>query len=282
MVGVYSITNKITGQKYIGESTNVGSRWITHICELTRNTHYNYKLQSDWNRYGFDNFEFEVLEWYPILNIDEYKYNSNIITMLLLREHYYMSTNDNLYNIENTLEKVMSKMKDVSGFNFVYAEMNMDYSKSKHTTSEIFKAITQCDIVKYNAIHDERPDNNDRWYAISQLYEYDELVEFKKYSSVVFLYMLKSYGYVCKNTTGTSWKLTDTGKKTKMFDFKKLTSQSKYSTIFVNQKGIEFLKTMIDYINNHMKDNPNYYYLSDDGRYLLTQDGVQYFKNLTT
>ena len=60
--GVYQIRNLITGMVYIG-STNVSflHRWRRHLQELIDNKHDNPKLQNAWNKYGAENFSFEVL-----------------------------------------------------------------------------------------------------------------------------------------------------------------------------------------------------------------------------
>jgi group I intron endonuclease len=64
--GVYKIINLINNKIYIGSSTNekggFKDRINTHIRLLNRNTHPNKHLQSAWNKYGEDNFEFKVIE----------------------------------------------------------------------------------------------------------------------------------------------------------------------------------------------------------------------------
>ena len=41
---------------------NIKQRWATHKRELNNNEHDNMFLQRDWNRYGEENFNFEILE----------------------------------------------------------------------------------------------------------------------------------------------------------------------------------------------------------------------------
>lgn len=65
--GIYKITNVITGECYIGQSTNVNRRLHDHK-RLLRNNKHKYKrgslslLQIAWNTYGENNFKFEVIE----------------------------------------------------------------------------------------------------------------------------------------------------------------------------------------------------------------------------
>lgn len=61
--GIYSITNKVNKKRYIGSSKNIHLRWDQdHVPSLNNGTHENRHLQSAWNKYGSDNFEFTVVE----------------------------------------------------------------------------------------------------------------------------------------------------------------------------------------------------------------------------
>ena len=62
-VGVYTITNRISGRVYVGSSkTNVSKRKLQHWNRLKNGTHGNKGLQKDWRLFGEDVFVFEVLE----------------------------------------------------------------------------------------------------------------------------------------------------------------------------------------------------------------------------
>ena len=63
--GVYKITNKKTNAIYIGASTRLPIRWSTHKWYLRKEQHSNINLQEDYNKYGLEAFEFEVLEEHP-------------------------------------------------------------------------------------------------------------------------------------------------------------------------------------------------------------------------
>lgn len=62
ITGIYSITNKINNKRYIGLSVNIHNRWTQHKSDLKYDSHVNPHLQSAWNKYGEDSFEFEILE----------------------------------------------------------------------------------------------------------------------------------------------------------------------------------------------------------------------------
>jgi len=60
--GIYAIKNKINNKMYIGKSVNVNKRKSYHFWLLRTNNHFNPKLQSAFNKYGEENFEFVILE----------------------------------------------------------------------------------------------------------------------------------------------------------------------------------------------------------------------------
>jgi group I intron endonuclease len=60
--GVYLIRCKPTGKVYVGSSKNMEKRWTQHRVLLNRNQHHSFKLQSAWNKYGENAFQFEIVE----------------------------------------------------------------------------------------------------------------------------------------------------------------------------------------------------------------------------
>jgi len=61
--GIYAITNKINGMKYIGSAVDIKSRWSGHRSMLNKNIHGNKPLQHAWNKYGSSSFDFNVLRY---------------------------------------------------------------------------------------------------------------------------------------------------------------------------------------------------------------------------
>jgi group I intron endonuclease len=62
--GVYKILCLLNNKAYIGKSNrNVDEREYEHFKELKANIHWCKELQEDFNKYGIDNFKFEVLEY---------------------------------------------------------------------------------------------------------------------------------------------------------------------------------------------------------------------------
>lgn len=62
IIGIYKITCLVNNKIYIGSSNNIYKRWNEHIWELNNYKHDNKHLQDAWNKYGKENFIFEVIE----------------------------------------------------------------------------------------------------------------------------------------------------------------------------------------------------------------------------
>lgn len=69
--GIYKCTCLSNGRCYIGQTQDLARRKQVHIHELENNKHINSHLQRSWNKYGKDNFTWEVLELCPIDMLDE-------------------------------------------------------------------------------------------------------------------------------------------------------------------------------------------------------------------
>ena len=59
--GIYRILNKINGNCYIGSSLNVEKRYKHRLSTLRHNSSRCSILQKAFNKYGEDNFEFQVI-----------------------------------------------------------------------------------------------------------------------------------------------------------------------------------------------------------------------------
>lgn len=85
MIGIYKITNLVNNKVYIGQSISIERRFKDHVSGLNGGYGHNLHFQNAWNKYGQDNFKFEILEEIENCNLlDE-------------REIYYIS----LYNSNN-------------------------------------------------------------------------------------------------------------------------------------------------------------------------------------
>lgn len=64
--GIYTITNLVNNKVYVGYASNVPERMSRHRSDLKFGIHGNEHLQNSWNKYGEENFKFELLEESPI------------------------------------------------------------------------------------------------------------------------------------------------------------------------------------------------------------------------
>jgi len=85
-IGIYKIRNLKNDKIYIGSSINLIKRQRDHFRSLNLKNHYNLKLQRAFNKYGKDNFIFEI-----ILECS--------VEDLLKMEQYYIDTLMPSYNI---------------------------------------------------------------------------------------------------------------------------------------------------------------------------------------
>ena len=91
IIGVYKISNTLSGRYYIGYSTNMNKRFTVHRSKLKQKCHDNIFLQRAYNLDGKDKFIYEIihkcdteedakeieLQYLTDLSIREYLYNLN-------------------------------------------------------------------------------------------------------------------------------------------------------------------------------------------------------------
>ena len=90
--GIYKITNKIDNKCYIGQSVNLKSRIKSHKSMLKHNNEDNPLLRKATKKYGYENFEIEILKYCKEEELDFYEqYYIN---------YYKSHKKENGYNIE--------------------------------------------------------------------------------------------------------------------------------------------------------------------------------------
>lgn len=87
---IYKIINKVTNEKYVGQTTNFSRRINDHFYQLEKHTHKNLKLQQAYDLYGKDAFlvektkydltkdELNALEIQEILKEDSFEHGYNM------------------------------------------------------------------------------------------------------------------------------------------------------------------------------------------------------------
>ena len=71
IIGIYKITNTVTGDFYIGSSKDVKRRWAEHKWPSSWNKQPNNPMYLDMKNYGTDKFVFEILEEVEIEKLKE-------------------------------------------------------------------------------------------------------------------------------------------------------------------------------------------------------------------
>lgn len=86
-VGIYYFKNKINGKYYVGQSVNLGRRYSRHKRFSNKEQHPSSetKLYRAFRKYGFDNFEYKILEECERDELNE-------------REKFYIEKYDSVFN----------------------------------------------------------------------------------------------------------------------------------------------------------------------------------------
>lgn len=137
MIGIYKIQNLINGHSYIGQSTNIESRWSKEQrVAFNENSHeYNYPISKAFRKYGIENFSFEILE-----ECSQDKLNE--------RERYWVAFYDTFYNGYNqTLggdspkrapkEKIIGIIRDLETTDMYHQEIADKWQISKEMVQGI-------------------------------------------------------------------------------------------------------------------------------------------------
>lgn len=86
---IYKIKNLINGDFYIGSTQNLVKRYYTHLNHMRKNKNTCTRLVRAVNKYGEENFSFEIIEK---CNVED----------ILKREQYYLDNLNPKYNISKT------------------------------------------------------------------------------------------------------------------------------------------------------------------------------------
>lgn len=133
--GVYEIVNKVENKRYIGSTErDLRERHMSHFSILRRGKHHSYKLQRDWNKFGEEVFEFNVLHYIPS------EYAKRL-------EQWYLDHHPGEYNISRSTEGranfKLSKeecdgiIDDYLSEKYIQDELSEKYNCSTYTISRV-------------------------------------------------------------------------------------------------------------------------------------------------
>lgn len=144
--GVYRIVNLVNHKFYIGSTKNFNQRWDEeHKPQLKRNCHYNPYLQRAWNKYGEQNFKFEIIEeCHP--------------EQCLIREQYYLDTLTPWdYKIGYNSSRVSG------GGDKISYHPNLEEIKKKHSINGKERWNSKSEQDKINYANQVKGDKNPNW-----------------------------------------------------------------------------------------------------------------------
>lgn len=110
ITGIYKIKCLANGRIYIGQTIDLKDRWYHHKRSLFIGRHYNSWLQSDWNLYGKDAFEFSVI----LSHVPEFLLDTAEQAWILYYRHHkprnVYNMNDGGNNNRNPCQEIRDKI----------------------------------------------------------------------------------------------------------------------------------------------------------------------------
>lgn len=272
MIGIYAITNTITGCRYIGQSHDIESRWRSHLSHLKNNSHDNTHLQNSFNKCGEFAFKFEVLEWFPFTDTEYKKAIRIITTLLIIREYHYMKNSSNIYNVEQTLKFLLKGEIHVNNFDKKFANENIKLARDKNCMAEIVDIINK-KLSKSSKLTINSNLKEDK-YNLFGVFEYMD--KYKSYDKFIYIYLLKRDGmiYYDKHYFATD--------KSIKCNYMLNNYHQKLNTISITSSGEEYLSFILEEIDDIRERHPEYFeYLKDKNKWCLSEIGKKYFKSLS-
>lgn len=96
--GVFALRNKVTGRVFLGSSLNLKNKDVTLKMALKNGNHFNFALQEDWNKFGEEAFEYEVLETLEIKEDPNYNYSEDLEILEMLWIDKFQPLSEKTYN----------------------------------------------------------------------------------------------------------------------------------------------------------------------------------------
>lgn len=102
--GIYTIECLKNNRVYVGQSVNIMARWHEHASRLLRGNHGNKALQQDFDKFGIESFEAEIVQVCP---------RGALLAQELYWAKYFYDSGKVLYNFDNDLRiKYACRPKD--------------------------------------------------------------------------------------------------------------------------------------------------------------------------
>lgn len=126
LTGIYKIVNKVDNKCYIGSAATYFKRRIRqHYFSLIKNTHENKYLQNAFNKYGINNFYFEIIEICPEKDV-------------LKKEQYHLDTINPEYNLSPTAGNIKGVKRPLHAIQATAAK-----NRGRKSPDSVRKAVTE-------------------------------------------------------------------------------------------------------------------------------------------
>lgn len=113
--GVYKIINIINNKFYIGSSFELTKRKRQHFSDLKFNRHTNTYLQNSFNKYGEENFKFEVLALCPqeyLIKLEQWFLDTQKPNYNIMKNAYSILGYEHTEETKNKMKKAIQNRKN--------------------------------------------------------------------------------------------------------------------------------------------------------------------------
>ncbi|MFH1051540.1 MAG: GIY-YIG nuclease family protein [bacterium] len=104
--GIFTLKNTKNGKVFLGSSLNLKNKELTLKMSLNNGNHFNFALQEDWNKYGEDAFDYEVLETLELKEDTTYDYNEDLEILEMLWVDKFRPLSEKTYNKKEKIRLV--------------------------------------------------------------------------------------------------------------------------------------------------------------------------------
>jgi group I intron endonuclease len=155
IIGVYKISNTLSGRYYIGYSTNIDRRFWSHRNKLKKNCHDNIFLQRSYNLDGEDKFKYDIIHMCDReeeAKEIELQYLTNLSIRNVLYNLNYNNSGGDLMTHHPDKEKIIEKIRN--SCNDTLSKMTPEERSQKYGKNGMYgKTHTEEVIKKLSELH---------------------------------------------------------------------------------------------------------------------------------
>ena len=140
MIGIYKITNTINNKVYIGQSIDIGRRWVQH-----KNSSLDYPLYNDFRSFGLNNFKFEIICECKRLELDELELKYiNQYNSFNSKYGYNQTIGNGIYGhgVVFTYDTIFNLIDDLQDSTLTKRQLAMKYNCNERTIRDVNNGIT--------------------------------------------------------------------------------------------------------------------------------------------